>query len=743
MARRPGTAQKAERYASEQASSAGYDDDLRLLVDYFEDAEEATQSGRKLAERDRDYYDNKQLTAAELKVLAKRGQPDIIINRIQTKVNYLLGYEASQRTDPKGYPRTPNDEDAAEACSDALRYLRDKLNLGQTFSQNWDNMLVEGFGGAEFSIVPDEQGGGDIIGGHVHWDRLFYDPHSREHDFADARYLGMVVWMDEEEAKAQWPDGIDAIAKSIADDVGKTYDDRPSWRQWAISGRRKRVRIVQMYHQKQGKWQWCIFTKGGKIASGEVPYVDEEGKSLCPLVLQSAFVDRDNNRYGFVRALIGPQDEINKRRSKMLHASMVRQAVIENGAFDESANDVDKVREELAKSDGLIVLNPGGKDSFTILDNKTQFEHQAQLLQHATNEIDLMGPNAVMQGKGERGASGRAKLVDQQGGQIEIYRLLDRHNHFKRRIYKLLWAMVRQYWTAQKWIRVTDDEKNVRFVGLNKPVRRVDELLEQAKANGVDEEEAKAQLAQQAQDPMVRMQLEQVVRVENVPAEMEMDIILEEVPDAANVQQEQFEILAQLAQAGIKFPPEVYIKSSALRDKSDLLEELEKAQQDPMNQMAGQANMEKLVTEIEKLRAEVADVKKGTELKEAQRVKTLTDADAADAQIGQIINPTIVDAGGGGASSGAPAMTGHPAAPTPDMGGMPAEPPQNALGGPTPAGPQMSMADLFASLGPPQGQGEGMPIDNGSGYQPAGVDPYAQPAIAPPRPNALAGPMGA
>jgi len=722
MALRIGTNQKAKRL-EEEAASASYDDELSLLVDYFEDAEEATITPRKLSERDRDYYDNRQLTPAELAILKKRGQPDIIINRIQTKVNYLLGYEAAQRTDPKAYPRTPNDDDAAEACSDSLRYLRDKLSLGQTFSQGWENMIIEGYCGAEFSVMPDETGGGEIVGGHVHWDRLFYDPHSREHDFADARYLGMVVWMDEEEAKAVWPDAVDAIAKSIADDRGKTYDDRPSWKQWAISGRRKRVRIVQMYHKKGDTWRWCIFTKGGVIKNGDVPYVDEDGKSLCPLILQSAFVNRDNERYGFVRALIGPQDEINKRRSKMLHASMVRQVVLEDGAV----NDEDEARTELAKSDGLVKVNQGFR--FELLDSQVQFAHQADLLRHATQEIDLMGPNAVMQGKGERGASGRAKLVDQQGGQTEIYRLLDRHNHYKRRVYKLLWAMVRQYWTAQKWIRVTDDEKNVRFVGLNKPVRMVDDLLEKAKANGVPEDQAKAQLAQQAQDPLTRMQLEQVIRVENVPSEMEMDIILEEVPDSANVQQEQFEILAQLAQAGIKFPPEVYVKASALRDKSALLEELEKAQNDPMNQMAGQAQMEKLVTEIEKLRAEVEKVKRETQKVEADAAKSWAEADMLDAQVGQVVRPSVLDLSNGN-GGGAP----------PQMAPMPGQSAQ-----PTEAAPQMSMGDLFGGLGPMGGDG-GAPMPNDAGY-PAAADPYAAPDMPPPQlpmpaaePNMLAGP---
>lgn len=604
---------------------------VETLVQWFEDAEESSNAARAASERDRDYYDNKQLTAAELAELKKRGQPDIIINRIQTKVNYLLGYEASQRTDPRAFPRTPQDEDAAAACTDALRYIKDKSDLGQTFSMCWENQLIEGFCAAEIIIEPSAEGDAEIRVEHWPWDRLFYDPHARYADFRDARYKGGVVWMDVEDAAARWPHARDALENTVSETASTTYDDRPSWRMWATSGKRKRVRIVQMHYRHHGVWHWCFFTKGGKLDGGVSPLKDEDGKSLCMMVFQSAFVDRDNNRYGFVRALIGPQDEINKRRSKALHEAMSYQTIGEEGAVD----DVARMKAEKAKPDGHIVVNPGFK--FDMVQRTPQIQANLGLLQEAKSEIDLMGPNAAMQGKGERSASGRAIIANQQGGQIEIAKLLDHHQFFKQRIYKMIWAAVRQYWTAQKWIRVTDDEKNVRFVGLNKPLTLAEQILKRATKEGIPEDVAKQDLRQRAADPYVAHQLQQPVSMENVPAEMEMDIILEEVPDSANIQQEQFEILAKLAQAGIQFPPKVYIQASALRDKQKLIELLDEAGKAPEQQAATQMLGEKAAAEIEKIKAEVEKTR-------ALGIKALAEADAIDGQFGQIINPEVVGA---------------------------------------------------------------------------------------------------
>lgn len=706
---------------------------LDKKVRSFEDSEEASDAARQSSEKCRDYYDNKQLTATEKAALALRGQPDIIINRIQSKVNYLLGYEASLRTDPVGRPRTPEDEEAAEACTDGLNYVRDTSDQKQAFSQCWENMLIEGSGGSE--VVPTlKPGDADIKIKKVHWDRAFADPHSREHDYSDARYLGQVIWMDHDDAIAQWPDAAEAFAKTISDDAKLTYSDRPRWRQWATAGNsRKRIRIVQMYYKcrstdgKDECWHWCIFSKGGEIEGGIVPYRSDDNESLCPLVLQSCFVDRENNRYGFVQALLGPQDEINKRRSKMLHLAVGKPFTYEEGAID----DIDLAEKNLASGKG-IKLNPGFK--FELLDNSRELAAHAGLQTEAKNEIELMGPNAAMLGKGPD-ASGRSKLVDQQGGQIEIAIMIDRHNHYKARIHRLVWAMIKLYWREEKWIRVTDDEDNVRFVGFNRPVTLAEELLKEAAKQGIPEDEAKAKLRDAAQDPQLAAQLQQVVKNEHVPADMGMDIILEEIPDMANIQAEQFAVLGDLA---AKMPPtpqlfKLVLKASNLRNKKELLEEMDKADQeakaDPLAQAQQQIQIEAATTEIEKLKAEIAKIsgeiskaaaetnKIAAEARnaDADSVKKLAEADALDQQIGSVIDPEIVSADG----SVTPAKeTPHPM-PTPQNPMVQQAISQHAAGM---SGGQHQMPDgaMMDDAAMPPDQGQMPPPDQFSQPQQAG-----------------------
>ena len=584
---------------------------MALSVARVEEWEQTTENAVKLSERDRDYFDNKQLTAEELQTLRDRGQPDVIFNKIRSKINYLLGLEITGRTDPKAMPRNPDDEDAAEAATDALRYVEDATDLDEKFSAVWDNVLIEGYGGVELII----EGQDDVSAVHWPWDRLFYDPHSRKPDFTDARYLGGVVWMDEDQAKELYPDASEAIEATINDDTGRAHDDRPKWKRWCSGKTRKRVKIVQMYYIKAGRWYWCHFTKGGKLTGGEVPFVDEKGRSWCPLFMQSAYVDRENNRYGEVRAYISPQDEINKRRSKSLHLLSQRQTKGEKGAVD----DVDAMKAELAKPDGHVEINPGF--DFEVLDTTPQVQGNFEMMAQAMAHMESEGANSALMGKQGGAPSGKAIQLNQTGGQVEISPLLDKHLSLKKRVFRGVWNLIRQYKQDEWWVRVTDNEENIRFVGFNRPVTMREEAMERLAKQGMPPEQAQQIIAGIEADPMRAPMLDQVIRMANVPADMMMDITVENVPDVANMQQEQFDSLVSLAPA-VTFPPQIYIKASNLRNKRELLEELKGATSNPAQDAATEQAFRKGEAEIKKL--------------EAETVSLLAKADQTDAQTGQI-----------------------------------------------------------------------------------------------------------
>jgi len=64
---------------------------LETLVQYFEDSASSSAEARTESERARDYYDGIQLTSEEVTELKSRQQPPVIFNRIQPKIDYLLG----------------------------------------------------------------------------------------------------------------------------------------------------------------------------------------------------------------------------------------------------------------------------------------------------------------------------------------------------------------------------------------------------------------------------------------------------------------------------------------------------------------------------------------------------------------------------------------------------------------------------------------------------------------------------
>jgi hypothetical protein len=543
MARKAKVEQKSEGDA--------YLDSVKRM---FSNAQDLCEPARQEWQTDQDYYDGFQYTPEEISILNSRKQPALVFNHVKPAVNSIIGIVERGKTDPKAWGRTPKDTDAAEVVTDGLRYVADVNRFQSIRSAALKDLLIQGVCVATVEIQPDKEV--KITKGRP--EAFFYDPFSRSPEFDDARFVGLANWMDEADVAELYPDKEKDISESVnANGVfaTDTYMDRPksSWA-WA-DNKTRRVMVVEIYHKEKGTWRKCVFVSGVILESGVSEYKDAKGRPRCPLIAQSAYVDRDNRRYGTVRDMRGPQDAINKGRSKAVHLLNVAKLRVDPGV-----SDVDSIRAEYAKPDGIIEAREGQVEQ---LGGQELLPAHIELLRDAKAEMQRQSPTPGIVGRQNASQSGRAILAEQQAGMTEQSPLLGRFEDWTLRVYRACWATMKQFWTDQQYIRVTDDEDSPKFIMFNEPALLMDPNNPGHPVIGQD--------GQPVIDPNKPPR--------NAPAQMDVDIIIDSSPDVANLAEEQFQKLAELIQAGVMIPPEALIEASSLPKKRQILDKMDKAKQ--------------------------------------------------------------------------------------------------------------------------------------------------------------------
>lgn len=566
----------------------------REQVEYFLNN---TMDARALSEKCRDYYDGKQWTDQEVARLRKRNQAPIVVNRVKPKVEGLVGLYDIRKTDPKAYPRTKKHEESAEAMTDALRYVSDDNNLGQLRLDVAEDFFVEGYGGVIVDVRQKKKGGIDIRVGQIPWDRIYFDPHSRKKDFSDSRYFGIWLWMYTDEIKEKFPNAdLDAIMAQSTDYVDETTNDRPSWTY--DSTLERRARIALHFRIVNGEWTMSCFCGDYFLIEEQVsPYLDDDDVPTCPIELVSAFVARrDNARYGEAKSFLDQQDEINRRRSKGLHLLSTRQTHGRKGAI--LTKDMASFKRELAKPDGHIEWHGEefGKD-FGVMPTNDMGKAQFDLYLDAKAELDAVSYNAQLAGNRQNGdLSGRAIDKLQQAGAMELNRQYTLLAEWEKRVYRQIWCRVKQFWNEEKWIRVTDNQDALRWVGLNTQITTqqfLEETINDESKPLIERQQASAiyqpLMQTKDQNPMSAAVLGKVIEVRNPVAELDCDIIIDQSFDVVNIQQEQFQLLAQFAQ-GSDVDILDLIELSQLRGKKELIEKIEKRRAAAAEATAGAAD---------------------------------------------------------------------------------------------------------------------------------------------------------
>lgn len=593
----------------------------------FDDYRSVTEDNRLRNCKATDYYHGEQLTSDEKQQLAERGQPDIVVNRLRVAINGILGVTARARSDPRCWPRTPKDEDSADVATDALRYIKQRNRFDYTRVSLFHDILVPGTA-AVITIVNADR---DIEFQQIRWEEFFIDPRSRREDGKDATYMGIAKWMYADDVARIYPsfkiDTIETMSTGVGGIVDESFEDRPrDAGQW-LDRRNRRVMIVEMYHKYQGKWWKCVFYGGGILEEVVSPYKDEKGRPTNPIECCSAYVDRNNNRYGPAQDMIPIQDEVNKRRSKLLWLITASQIQ----ARDPSAIEVDAdtARKEAARPDGVL---PFGWEKVPTTD---MAQGQMQLLAESKAELERFGPNPAVLGRQGADTSGRALLARQQAGLVELAILFDRLEDLELRCYRQAWARAKQFWTFPMWLRITDDIEAPRFLGINMPKgpQMVDPQTGQP---AVDSQTGKPVEG----EPQFDLTGQSIFGYKNTVAEMDVDIIIDTAPETATIMQEQLKDLIDMVGSNPTYaaqvPFEVFIEMTPLPKKRELISRIREyaSQQQQAQQAQAQQQM---AAEMQKAMAQVRELLSKGDLNEAQALLARAEAHAVGLHAGAAV----------------------------------------------------------------------------------------------------------
>lgn len=537
-------------------------------------AKHAENSESAMGER---YFHSVQYSAEELKIYDARGQPPVVFNRIKRKVNTVCGILEKLPMGPKASPRGPSRaaDDGATIATQAISYA---------MGWQWTSLAIHcarrctirGISGVEMVLIPGEDGEPNVEWDEVDQRDFFYDARSSKADFSDARRMGTTRWTDVEEAVSKWPKFEEEIRGYVENGPLSDYErgDERGQIAW-ISKPDQRVRIVDQWYKVGNTWHYCIYCGTTALEWGESPFRDELGRSTHKFEMFSYEVDQDGDRYGIYRDLKGPQDEINHRRSKALHQLHSRRVIADDGAVD----DVEIARREYARVDGWVVKNRGYDIDTEDAQAKAVVDGNLQMLQEAKAEIDTYGPNPGLVGTDIPADSGYAIQLLQAAGIAEMGTFIVEFRKWRLRCYRKTWNTIQSLWQAPRWIKVTDNEELEQFVQLN----------------GWQMDESGR--------PVVLNQL----------SALDMDILIDEGPDATLAMQSTLDTILSLGAKGLQVPPkamtQIILELSPLPSniKQKIIKAVEEAEQpNPMDQQAIMLKLEEVTVKINEIAARAA-----------------------------------------------------------------------------------------------------------------------------------------
>jgi hypothetical protein len=495
-----------------------------VLMDALDDEADRQSEERVQAAIDEDYYDHLQWRQDDAAVLIERGQLPLVYNEARQTIDWIAGTEKRMRKDYKILGREPKDEQGAEIATQVVKYT-DDVNRSQWHkSKAFKQAALSGISWLEEGVNTDP--GEEIIyAGSEDWRNVYRDSRNRNFDLnVDSRYLFRRKKLDLDYAIALLPKAADILrSQSSTDDaldedsvwylgerltnasdlyndgLPATWNDRRAYigSGYVDGGRRAAVELLECWYRVPEAVQ--VFNDGplaGKVyidADKGHQQLKSDGCGLYDCVKMrmrvmvatredplwdgvSPFAHgrflmvpvwgyrryRDGQTYGVMRGMRDLQDDTNKRGSKALWLLSSNRIVTEKGAVD----DIELVREEAARPDGIIEVNTGRtlkfeKPTGEATGNLEMMDRNIQFMR------DIGGVTNANLGRGANGQSGISVERQQDQGSLTTSELFDNLLLARKMAGELRLSHIKQFKTAPATIRVTGEAMPTEYLKVN------------------------------------------------------------------------------------------------------------------------------------------------------------------------------------------------------------------------------------------------------------------------------------
>lgn len=384
---------------------------------------------------------------------------------------------------------------------------------------------------------------------------------------------------------------------------------------YPVPGNWDKARLAEYLAQNPGhattkqlgkKIRWTVVADNLVLHDADSPYSHFTVVPFFP-------VFDEGRSSGLVEQLLDPQQLLNKTTSQELH---IVNTTANSGYIVKSGTLVNMDADELAQrgaETGLVIeVSEDVNAAITKMQPNqvpTGLDRLSQKADVAIKEISNV--NDSMLGQDREDVAAKAIMAKQQVGSqsfaLEFDNLRETWTILARRVLDLVQA----YYTEPRVIPVIADEftQDTEYMAVNQPQAEVDE---------------DGQVAE---------------RVVNNLADGDYSIVVSMVPSRELIEDSEFEQAVRLKELGVAIDDAILIKNSRLRERGEIIKQLEAAKASPEAQQMQQLQMERAMLENEDLKANIAKSNAETEHKQAkadgEQAKIVQNAADLDSRIEQ------------------------------------------------------------------------------------------------------------